>query len=460
MWGIPDDYAGMTNSMLHRCRSFVQLTGTEVTILTYEFRPDYDVVRTTLRERGAMIEGMVLRNLWEDLRLLDDQQLLRASRFVAGAEETFRPLGEAGDHEHALRNVLRADDGTMVQTDHFRPDGTLLVSDRFDVDGPKKRAVTLCDRSGRPLGTWHSPWELYWFWLDSLPRDPIAWMISDSKTSANHIVGYRRDEVVTMHVVHGSHLTPGTGRPMGELVKSRQNVFQRLDQWDAVVFLTEQQRAEVDQLLGPGANRHVCPHGRDVPDAAPTGKRPAHRGVMLTSLTKRKQIDHAIKAMSRVGRVGLRMPELAVYGRGGQKKALEQLVKRQSGHPRVALKGYATNAADEFENASFSLLTSNNEAFGLVLVESMGHGCIPISYDMPYGPAEIITDGVDGFLVPADDIDALAKTIRRVVRTRPSKLHEMRLAAHRRAQDFNDEHVTSHWAQIMHEALTTKRQAS
>ena len=33
-----------------------------------------------------------------------------------------------------------------------------------------------------------------------------------------------------------------------------------------------------------------------------------------------------------------------------------------------------------------------------MLVESMASGCIPIAYDIDYGPSDIITDGVDGFL--------------------------------------------------------------
>ena len=36
-------------------------------------------------------------------------------------------------------------------------------------------------------------------------RGPIAWMIVDSKTSAKHLTYYHRDDVVTLHVVHGSH---------------------------------------------------------------------------------------------------------------------------------------------------------------------------------------------------------------------------------------------------------------
>ena len=102
MWGIPDNYAGMTNSMLHRSRAFVELTGTEVTILTYEYLDDYDLVRKRLRERGAMIDGMHIVNLWEQLRTWDDEQLKQAGRRSMGDEPVFDPLGERGNHTSPL----------------------------------------------------------------------------------------------------------------------------------------------------------------------------------------------------------------------------------------------------------------------------------------------------------------------------------------------------------------------
>ena len=51
------------------------------------------------------------------------------------------------------------------------------------------------------------------------------------------------------------------------------------------------------------------------------------------------------------------------------------------------------------------LLTSRMEGLPLVLLEAMSVGCIPIAYDMPYGPADIIVDGVNGYLVEAGDIE-------------------------------------------------------
>jgi poly(glycerol-phosphate) alpha-glucosyltransferase len=244
---------------------------------------------------------------------------------------------------------------------------------------------------------------------------------------------------------------------MGILRESRQHVMENLDEWDAVVFLTQQQLSEVDALLGPGDNRYVIPHGRFVPKEPPKLKRPSRHGVMLTSLNKRKQISHAIRAMTRVGRIGMRRVTLDVWGEGPYEERLGKAIEKANAP--VQLRGYSDHASKEFDKASFSLLTSNNEAFGLVLVESMGHGCIPISYDMPYGPAEIITHGVDGFLVPSDDINGLATEIRRVARAKSSELAPIRDAAYRRALEFNDEHVTEKWAAAMEQALASKHGA-
>ena len=54
---------------------------------------------------------------------------------------------------------------------------------------------------------------------------------------------------------------------------------------------------------------------------------------------------------------------------------------------------------DKYLESSLLLLTSQHEPFGLVLSEAMSCGLPVIAFDCPYGPADIITDGVDGFLI-------------------------------------------------------------
>lgn len=54
---------------------------------------------------------------------------------------------------------------------------------------------------------------------------------------------------------------------------------------------------------------------------------------------------------------------------------------------------------ERYKENSILLLTSQYEPFGLVLPEAMSCGLPVVAFDCPYGPADIITDSVDGFLV-------------------------------------------------------------
>ena len=54
-----------------------------------------------------------------------------------------------------------------------------------------------------------------------------------------------------------------------------------------------------------------------------------------------------------------------------------------------------------------------NEAYGNVIVEAMACGVPVIAYDLG-GPGELIEDGVNGFLVRANDIEGMKKAIKSV----------------------------------------------
>lgn len=464
MWGISENFAGMTKAMLHRSRAFVRLAGVEVNLVTYDHRDNYDEIRTSLRTRGDLIDGINILNLWEDLRTWDDAKLKRAiPTFPNSRNNTFEPLNGRGDTSSPYRHTLSDDDGLDRQIDYFRADGSLIVSDRLDAPAPHRRSVTLCDTHGRPIGTWRRMRDLYHFWLDSLPRDPVAWMIADSKTSANHLTSYRRDDVVTMHLVHGSHAGPKRRRQRRrELSKSRQFVFERLDSWDAVVLLTQQQLDDVETMLGPNNNRYVCPNSCAAPAAPPTFVRDdSAAGIMLASLSGRKRIDHAIRAIARSrSRFGRGRATLEVYGEGDRREQLEELIAELDAGDFIRLPGYDNSAPEKFNTASFSLLTSTSEGQPLAVTESMAAGCIPIAYDIAYGPADVITDGVDGFLVKAGDIRSLSRRIKKVASSSPQELAPMREAAFRRSQDFNDEHILKRWGEIMESSALNKRRGS
>ena len=54
---------------------------------------------------------------------------------------------------------------------------------------------------------------------------------------------------------------------------------------------------------------------------------------------------------------------------------------------------------DVYRQCAILLLTSCYEPFGMVLPEAMSCGLPVVAFDCPYGPADIITDGVDAYLI-------------------------------------------------------------
>ncbi|MFC0681239.1 glycosyltransferase [Lysobacter korlensis] len=463
-WTIPETYGGQTSSMLHRSRAFVRIGGTPVALLTFDPRPDYPALERRLRERGELIDGMRVINLWDWLRKHD---VPRRNAPLGSPERVFTPLAPDPEHrsEHrgrveVIRTRFAADLQTVLQIDHYRADGSLLLSDRRDacergVLGG--RSLVLCDRAGEPVRSWGTSWSLYAWWLDRLTEGADAFLLVDSKPMAKFLLTYRRPGRATMHIVHGSHLY-GMAGPWGKLRESREQVMRNLDAFDAVALLTRRHKRDVWLRWGPKRHLSVLPNSRTLPDL-PAGfqARAPERGMMLATLAPLKRADHAIRALGLARKWSGADVRLDIYGDGPQRERLGRIIQETGVSDAVRLRGYRPDARERLTEASFLLLTSTSEGFGLVLVEAMAAGCIPIAYDIRYGPSEIITHGRTGFLVRSGDLNGLARTIARLQRMPADRVERMRTAARRAAEHFSDEAVVPLWSRELTAALERNR---
>ncbi|QFQ99622.1 glycosyltransferase family 4 protein [Streptomyces phaeolivaceus] len=127
-------------------------------------------------------------------------------------------------------------------------------------------------------------------------------------------------------------------------------------------------------------------------------------------LSRGKRFDLLLEAFAKVA---AKEPEwqLRIYGGGKQHDRLETLIQELRLTDRAHLMGPHTPIEEEFARASIVVSASEAESFGMTLVEAMRCGVPVVSTDCPLGPAEIITDGTDGRLVPVDDPDALAEAV-------------------------------------------------
>ncbi|EHH2567858.1 glycosyltransferase [Vibrio parahaemolyticus] len=126
-------------------------------------------------------------------------------------------------------------------------------------------------------------------------------------------------------------------------------------------------------------------------------------------LNKIKQFDHFIRLADSMR--DFCELEFHLYGSGEEKANLTELIESFGMSPKIILKG-ATNELEKIMLSSkFIVVTSLRESFSMVVLEAMAAGCIPISYNCPTGPRELISDGVNGYLVEPDNLEEIKRLI-------------------------------------------------
>ena len=103
--------------------------------------------------------------------------------------------------------------------------------------------------------------------------------------------------------------------------------------------------------------------------------------------------------------------ELDVYGTIDKNQKLDDLAQELGVADTVNFYPPVRNIAEKYQQASLYTMSSRYEGFGMVLTEAMAYGVPCISFDCPYGPADIISHQENGILVENGDVDGFAKAI-------------------------------------------------
>ncbi|MCM1011570.1 MULTISPECIES: glycosyltransferase [unclassified Brevibacterium] len=450
-WSIPQEYGGLTKVMLRRSRNFVTLLGIDVDVLTLDYRLDVAEARQRLREAGELIDGMRLRNAWDEVAGYDRRALRRfGGRPAAGIPPQHAP-GSTNTTDRYIEYF--AADGTIDRVDHLRRDGTTFLID--DRTGSTRRLVLL-DHDGRCVSEFARARDFYFAWLDAATGGEESILINESKFIATFLHRYKRDHLRIGQVLHNSHLNPGTASVNGPFTRSRIEILRHWFEYDFLVFLTEKQRADFAAAFGSAPTLVVIPNSTAVDEVGhpspENDSRPPGRGVVLARLTSQKRIDEALAAVARVG------PEMTldIIGDGEKRAELEAIVAGSDVlSSRVTFAGHVDGAAERLRDHSFILLTSSFEGMGVVLIEAMARGCIPLAYDIRYGPSDIIDSGVNGYLVA--DSTAMADAITGLLDADAAAIADLRRAAVAKAATFSDDSVTARWAELFSRLRTTAK---
>ena len=135
---------------------------------------------------------------------------------------------------------------------------------------------------------------------------------------------------------------------------------------------------------------------------------------------------------------------LEIYGDGDMRHEICSLASSVGG---IVIHKPTPLIFQAYQVCSLLISTSLFEPFGLVVPEAMSCGLPIVAYDCPYGPADIITDGVDGFLIKNRDVDSFSQRVCQLIES-----YELRCQMGRNGllsfQRYNISDIMSKWIQL------------
>jgi glycosyltransferase involved in cell wall biosynthesis len=335
--------------------------------------------------------------------------------------------------------------------------------------------LDLVDEVGSPLDP--GAWLALLGWLARRPNvliPEVARMLWASRRSAYALAGHlaylpaaarvasmvERDEIER---VHGgwAHFPASVALLAARLTGARfsMSAHAGADLYRTQAYLAEKTRAAefvcacvqtnaemLERLAGAGARVHRLYHGVDLRRFNAAERAPASSPTLLTvgRLAPAKGFDLAIRALARLENSPSGAPELVMVGDGPERGRLEALARELGVSDRVRFAGtLGHDALLPIYRSCWALLAPSRvladgrrDGIPNVVLEAMAMSVPCIGSDAT-GIGEIVETGATGWIVPPDDVDALAAALAEAIAA-PERLAAFGAAGRRRVEEAFD----------------------
>ncbi|PES85846.1 hypothetical protein CN504_09430 [Bacillus anthracis] len=500
---------GLTRVMFERA-SGLAANGYDVNLLTIDYSERYEEIERELHETNRLSKDVRILNVYEYYRkkntrtdITDEQHV--SYQVASGLDEegfivqknSFENRKEAryfdyegkyvkykkwnnqdelsfidyfNENRTRLKRVEYGKDRTVKKVTYFTYENKAKQEIYYTVDGFPYLNVSLHEETGKPhlifvfdretgeamcFGGTNPNLLFHAHWIQSLCEGSITKpiIINDGIFLTHTLMKVDPKVATRISTVHLNHFDPPfvEGSPIRP---SHKHLLENYGKLDALVLLTENQSELIKKQFGDFNNAYVIPNSTAFTEVY-KGNKDSKLISMVGRYHSQKAIDDAIKAFKIVVK---NHPDtrFELYGNGPLESELKKLIHDFGLEKQVILNKYTTDLAEIYGKSLFTILSSRYEGFGLVILESMYQSTPVISYDVPFGPKDIIDNGVDGILVENKNIGELANKMAYLL-DNPDQAIEMGKKAREKVLDhFSAEGYIQKWIAVFN-ALENKQ---
>ena len=224
------------------------------------------------------------------------------------------------------------------------------------------------------------------------------------------------------------------------------NRLKKLKNIDYFFALTNTLKEDYERFLnGTGVKVLVVPNMISMPNEVSNLEN--NNLITICRLHSVKKIDEMIEIFSKLED---KKTKLYIIGTGDELTKLEELVKSKNLDDRVIFTGYKTQ--EEMKpyllDSKIFLMTSLTEGLPMVLLEAMSYGVPCIAYRTTSGVADIIDNGINGYIIDDRNQDKYIDTLNEMLKD-SEKLKNFSSEALKKANMFSKESIRKIWLDIL-----------
>lgn len=449
---------GVEIAGLRRAWLFAENLSVPVTIYTSNFSPRLRSFEHSLRQNGSLGKNIEICNLYENL----------CHEYAAGGLEALT-AGLGNTSYISTRSMALMDGETLIRRTHQYPSIDQASNcDLFEEFVYKNHVILrkgYKTSSATPLkcmvievkvrGAGHRRYQSESeFVCDSLCRHldkSRYWHMLVDKNAMYRCLRPSIDSHQIMAtispVIHSTHL-----RQDGNIKNAYAQWLQNPSSVDAIIVHTDAQRNDLAKIGGVADKLLCIPHTLPKWPLA-TERAPSEIPTVLYAARYEKEKRHELLFQAfAIACKRVPVAELHTYGTGSEHQRLQDWVVERNLQDRIHVHAASSSVGELCTKAWCGVLTSVEESFSLFTLECLAHSCPVVSFDINYGPRELLNGEQGGFLITDGDVPAFAEALVKLL-SDPALASEKSRGAQTAAQRFEPKKVTELWATWYHDIV-------
>lgn len=250
-------------------------------------------------------------------------------------------------------------------------------------------------------------------------------------------------KVRVVHCDHGTISAPNWDR------RSHIELWIEYHLFDHFTVLTEGAKTVLERLYPTACGKiTVIPNAIAISNNPVSTSRTTRELVTVTRLSEEKGLPQLVETAALLRQS---CPDFVwrIWGDGPERESVNADIAAHHLERNVLLMGQTDDVAAAYARAGVFVLTSEREGLPMVLLEAKAAGLPCVSFDISFGPADLIREGVDGFLIPYGDCAAMAERLKQLL-SDDGLAHSMAENARGNLDKYCPDAIRAQWLALIH----------